>query len=203
MKVKKLYWQYTDQTKPLIARLKLKLGLNTRWDKGTIESGVVINGPLQRLKLDENSVIEKGAVINTKHYGIIRIGKNTKVLYGAMILTYFGNITIGDDCSINPYVVLYGHGNLTIGNGVRIATHTVIIPSNHTFSNKNTLIFKQPLVNKGINILDDVWIGCGAIILDGVTIKTGAVIAAGAVVNKNIDPYTVNAGVPSKIINNR
>ena len=37
-------------------------------------------------------------------------------------------------------------------------------------------------------------------ILDGVTIGTGAVIAAGEVVNKNVAPYHVQAGVPAKII---
>jgi acetyltransferase-like isoleucine patch superfamily enzyme len=203
MRIKKLYWQYKAKAKVVKTLFKLKLGLNASWGKGIIESGVIIDGPLHRLILDENSVIEKGAVINTKYNGKITIGKNSKVLYGAMLLTYYGNIIIGDDCSINPYVILYGHGDLSIGNSVRIATHTVIIPSNHTFDDVTIPIYKQPLNNKGINIHDDVWIGCGAKILDGVTIGTGSVIGAGAVVNKNIEAFTINAGIPSKVIKKR
>jgi maltose O-acetyltransferase len=40
----------------------------------------------------------------------------------------------------------------------------------------------------------------GAKILDGVTIGDNAVIAAGAVVNKNVQPNTVVAGVPARVI---
>lgn len=203
MRIKNIYWEFIKKTHLLTASIKLKLGLKTTWGKGLIQSGAIINGPLYLLVLDENAIIHSGAVISTEFGGKVKIGRNTSILYGAMLLTYSGNITIGDDCSVNPYAVLYGHGNLTIGNGVRIATHSVIIPSNHTFDDINTPIFKQPNISKGINILDDVWVGCDVKILDGVTIGNGSVIAAGAVVNTNIDAFTVNAGIPSKVIKNR
>lgn len=50
---------------------------------------------------------------------------------------------------------------------------------------------------------NDVWIGCNAVICRGVHIGDGAVIAAGAVVTKDVEPYTIVAGVPAKIINRR
>ncbi len=49
----------------------------------------------------------------------------------------------------------------------------------------------------------DVWIGHGATILPGVTVGNGAVIGAGAVVSKNVEPYTIVGGVPSKDIRRR
>lgn len=49
----------------------------------------------------------------------------------------------------------------------------------------------------------DVWLGHGAIILPGVTVGTGAVVAAGAVVSKDVDNYTIVAGVPAKPIKRR
>lgn len=52
----------------------------------------------------------------------------------------------------------------------------------------------------GVKIKDDVWIGAGAIILSGVTIGECSVIGAGAVVTKNVEPYTVVAGVPARTI---
>jgi len=49
----------------------------------------------------------------------------------------------------------------------------------------------------------DVWIGDNVTILNGVTIGVGACIAAGAVVTKDVEPYSVVAGVPAKIVKYR
>ena len=49
----------------------------------------------------------------------------------------------------------------------------------------------------------DVWIGHGATILPGVSIGTGAVVGAGAVVSKDVPPFTIVGGVPSKPIRER
>jgi acetyltransferase-like isoleucine patch superfamily enzyme len=50
---------------------------------------------------------------------------------------------------------------------------------------------------------NDVWVGDGALILSGVTIGDGAVIAARSVVAKDVEPYSIVGGVPSKIIRKR
>lgn len=50
---------------------------------------------------------------------------------------------------------------------------------------------------------DDVFIGSRAIIARGVRIGTGAVIGAGAVVVKDVEPYTIVAGVPARPIRKR
>lgn len=49
----------------------------------------------------------------------------------------------------------------------------------------------------------DVWIGHGAIVLPGVTVGNGAVIGAGAVVTRDVDAYSIVAGVPAKPIDTR
>ena len=54
--------------------------------------------------------------------------------------------------------------------------------------------------SEGIKIENDVWIGAGVIILSGVKIGECSIIGAGAVVTKDVDPYTVVAGVPAKKI---
>ncbi len=50
---------------------------------------------------------------------------------------------------------------------------------------------------------NDVLISANAVILAGVTIGDGAVIAAGAVVNKDVEPYSIVGGVPAKHLNFR
>ncbi len=145
----------------------------------------------------------ENVVLDTRFGGSITIGERSELLQGVMIMTYGGTIEIGSVCSINPYTILYGHGNLKIGNNVLIAAHTVIIPANHVFTDVTIPINLQGLTTKGITIEDDVWIGTGCKILDGVTIGKGAVIAAGAVVNKDVQPYTIVGGVPAKELKKR
>lgn len=50
---------------------------------------------------------------------------------------------------------------------------------------------------------NDVWIGQNAVILPGVHIGDGAIIGANSVVGSDIEPYTIVAGNPAKIIRKR
>lgn len=140
------------------------------------------------------------SVILDATIGKITIGDYTSILPYALLLTYGGEISIGSHCSVNPFCVLYGMGGLKIGNNVRIAAQTVIVPANHNFNDADVPIRLQGSEQKGVVIEDDVWIGAGAKILDGVVIGQGCVVAAGAVVNKDVPSYAVVAGVPAHII---
>lgn len=150
--------------------------------------------------IGKKTLIEKNVKINVLYGGAIKIGNSCELRNGCQLLTYGGDIEIGDNSSINPYTVVYGQGNIKIGNYVRIAAHCVLIPSNHSCSDRSKPIYLQPLVKKGIVIEDDVWIGCGVRILDGVVIARGCVIGAGSVVNKSTEPYGIYVGVPAKKI---
>ena len=135
--------------------------------------------------------------------GRIVVGKNSRLDIGVILRAYGGSILIGENCTINPYTILYGGGGLTIGNGVRIAAHCVIVASNHIFKDPDSYIFTQGETKDGIFIEDDVWIGAGAKVLDGVTLAKGTVVAAGAVVTRSTAPYAIVAGVPARQISSR
>jgi acetyltransferase-like isoleucine patch superfamily enzyme len=45
---------------------------------------------------------------------------------------------------------------------------------------------------------NDVWLCSQALILSGVTIGDGAVVAARSVITRNVEPYSVVAGIPAK-----
>ena len=70
--------------------------------------------------------------------------------------------------------------------------------SEHDYIRTDVSIQEQGVFAKPVVICGDVWIGANVTILAGVNIGEGAVIAAGAVVNKDVPPYTVAAGVPAR-----
>lgn len=116
-------------------------------------------------------------------------------------ISHAKDLRIGKHVHINENVFLQGG---TIGNHVMIAPNVSILNSTHSSDRLDIPMILQE--NKwGINpiIEDDVWIGRNVIILPGVIVKKGSIIAAGAVVNKNVEEYTVVGGVPAKFIKKR
>lgn len=133
----------------------------------------------------------------------IRIGAHCRVWPGAGLYSAGGWIEIGNYSSLNSHVLVYGTGGVRIGNHVRIATHTVIVASMHRYERADITIREQGIEARGIVIQDDVWIGAGVTVLDGVEIGRGSIIAAGAVVTKNVEPFSVMAGVPARLLKRR
>ena len=54
-----------------------------------------------------------------------------------------------------------------------------------------------------MEIGNDVWIGDNVTLFDGIKIGDGAIIANGAVVTKDVAPYSIVGGIPSKLIRMR
>lgn len=156
------------------------------------------------VKIGNGTLIDSNVKIQTI-YGRskVEVGKDCEIRRGVIFVNDCGgHIIIGNNTSLNPYTILYGHGGLVIGNGVRIAAHSMLVAFNHRFDD-DTEIYKQGFTLKGITIEDDVWIGGGVKILDGVTVGKGCIIAAGSVVTKSTEPYSIYGGVPAKFIKSR
>jgi len=130
-----------------------------------------------------------------------KCGKNVNVEQNA----YFQNgfkIEIGDNSGIG--VNAHIPNEMIIGNNVLMGPDVIIYPSSHRYEKRGQTIREQGYEDtKPVVIEDDVWIGARAILLGGIRIKKGAVIGAGSVVTKDIEPYTVVAGVPAKEIKQR
>ncbi|KQQ20957.1 acetyltransferase [Rathayibacter sp. Leaf299] len=111
-----------------------------------------------------------------------------------------GDVTIGADCSVNPFAVV--RGDVRMGAGVRIGAHTSILGFNHLME-PDTPVFTQGLSSRGIVLGDDVWIGSQATILDGVVVGDHVVIGAGSVVTKSVPDHAVVAGNPARVLRDR
>jgi len=54
-----------------------------------------------------------------------------------------------------------------------------------------------------VHVENDVWIGDNVTLLPGIQVGNGSIIGAGAVVSKNVEPFSIVAGNPAKIIGMR
>lgn len=139
-------------------------------------------------------------------FDVIRIGARGNIARGVMLYAHDSNgIRLGDDCSIGPGTIVSSAdgGEVTIGDGGLIGPKVVIISANHVYADPNQLIRRQGFSAKPIEIGRDVWIGANAVILSGVRIGDGSIIGAGSVVNQDVPPQQIWAGVPARFVKNR
>ncbi len=129
--------------------------------------------------LHEHARIEPGAMIRD----MVTIGKNAVVMMGAVI--NIGAI-VGDNSMVDMNAVIGARG--TLGKNVHLGAGAVVAG-----------VLEPPSATPVI-IEDDVMIGANAVILEGVRVGKGAVVAAGAIVTKDVEPGTVVAGSPAKVI---
>ena len=105
-------------------------------------------------------------------------------------------------------------GPIKVGRYCSIAKTVRSVPINHPYDALTThpALYESQfgVVDESITwddvlvIEDDVWIGHYAVILPGCKyIGRGAIVGAGAIVTKNVEPYTIVAGNPAKVIRHR
>lgn len=56
---------------------------------------------------------------------------------------------------------------------------------------------------KQVILEDNVWIGARSVILPGGKIGKGSIIGVGSVATKDVEPFSIVAGVPAKLVKKR
>lgn len=130
-----------------------------------------------RIKIGENSTMQGWNYIQASLDCIINIGAGVAINIGTKIIG--GNINIGDDCMISHDVSIVGIDHIL---------------------KKDFPATYSETISGDISIGDSVWIGSRSVILKNIKIGHHAVIGAGSVVTKDVDPATIVAGNPAKII---
>ena len=123
----------------------------------------------------------------------VKMGRYSYVGSGTRIT----DTNIGSFCSIG--------GRCGIGGGIHptnmVSTSPVFLKGRNILNKHFANISYNP--SETVSIGNDVWIGEGVCIVSGVNIGDGAVIGAHAVVTKDVEPYSIVAGVPAKLIKKR
>lgn len=134
-------------------------------------------------------------------------GKNFKLGYSSEVINpqYF---SFGDNFFAGPrsYFVTNANNLVAIGNAVMFGPDCKVVGGNHDVNYKDDHMYFATGINhmhSKINIEDGVWIGANSIVLSNANIGEGTVIGAMSLVNKEIPPYCIAAGIPAKIIKPR
>ena len=118
-------------------------------------------------------------------------------------------ITIGDDVVIRPQSLLMpdpreGGAEIVIEDKVLMGPGIHIYVNDHIFRDKEIPIYDQdhtkPCKSDTVILRKGCWVGARSTILKGVEVGKNSVIAAGSVVTKDVEEFTLVAGIPAKVI---
>lgn len=158
---------------------------------------VIVHARIQWMLLGKSRILTYGKYLH--------IGKGSR-------LWAPDHINIGDCVYIGKEVCI--EANVTLGDYVLIANRVGFVGRHdHDFSAIGYPVRLSPWVGdldpghprrtEEVKVCDDVWIGYGSIIMTGVTVGTGAIVAAGSTVIKDVEAYSIVAGVPAKEVSKR
>lgn len=121
---------------------------------------------------------------------------STPIITGGQRL--YGQLRIGCDCWLNVGVFFDLGAPVLIGDRVAIGHEAMLLTSSHAIGSAER---RAAALQAGpITIGDGVWLGARCIILPGVSVGAGAMVAAGAVVNRDVPPNAMVAGVPARVV---
>lgn len=148
-------------------------------------------------------------IINAMSHDGVQLGDNVTIGQRSMIKTSGSISIIGKGFSMGDYSAMVNDcfvgaaGGVSIGKYVAIGQNVRFHSENHRFDNPNLPIHEQGVVNEGIQVGNDCWIGAGAVFLDGSAIGDGCVVGANSVVTKRFPSNCVIVGAPARIIKYR
>ena len=111
-------------------------------------------------------------------------------------------IKIASGVYINRNTIIDAHASIEIACDCMIGPNCYITDGDHG-TNIATNIVQQPMVTAPVVIGEGAWLGAGVQVLKGVEIGAGAVVGAGSVVTRSVEPYSIVAGVPARVIGSR
>ncbi len=129
-----------------------------------------------------------------------QVGKNVFIAPGASV---YGNVKIGDNCSVWFGVVMRAEKNsIEIDRYTNIQDNSIVHADEFKVRVGKYVVVGHGSIVHGCEIGDLCMIGMGSIILNGARIGNNCIIGAGSVVTQNteIPPNSVALGTPARVV---
>jgi acetyltransferase-like isoleucine patch superfamily enzyme len=160
-------------------------------------------------------------------FGFERCGRNVRI-YDLVRITSPERIIIGDEVMIDDFVFLQGQERLTIGSYVHISMFSSItgggvatigdfvsiapgvrilsgtdVPDGSGLMNPTIPSEHRAVVRSFVELGPFSYVGANSVVQPGVRIGEGAAVGSNSLVREDLDPWTINAGVPCRVIRER
>jgi acetyltransferase-like isoleucine patch superfamily enzyme len=110
-------------------------------------------------------------------------------------------VRIGQGTFLNMGVMVAAEQFVEIGEHCMLANGCFVTDSSHRYDDPELPITWQGFQRKGsTRIGDNCWLGANVVVTSGVNIGERCVVGANSVVTKDVEPFTIVAGVPARTI---
>lgn len=126
-----------------------------------------------------------------------RIGRGVFV-YPTVRIWSPANLEMLDAATLGPEVNCYSMARITLGRKAIASQRVHLCAGTHDVDDPSFQLIAKPIA-----IGDNAWIAAEAFVGPGVIVGEGAVLGARGVTVKNLEPWTIYAGNPARIIRQR
>jgi len=137
----------------------------------------------------------------------MRIGSHVRI-DPFCVITMSADLVIGDRVHVSAHASLLGGGGIVIGDFACVSHGARVLSSSGDFSNGRINGPMLPphhrhAITARIDIGRHAVLGTNSVILPGGGLGEGATVGALSLVKTMVEPWTVNAGVPTRVVGRR
>jgi acetyltransferase-like isoleucine patch superfamily enzyme len=156
-----------------------------------------------RLKTDGFAFICPNVTLEIGKDAVVHLGRWSWIGHGTKIRAHEGEVHIGAKSVLGQECTISAFQHVSIGRECIVADRVMLIDFDHGVVEVERPIREQGIYKRDVRIGHNVWIGYGASFLRGVTVGDNAVVGTYTVVNKDVAPNAVVAGVPVRVLRMR
>jgi acetyltransferase-like isoleucine patch superfamily enzyme len=166
-----------------------------------------------RLVLDQLDLAGHGSDVTV--YDSVRLLDTQRISFGHhvivddfVLLQGGAGLSIGDYVHIASFVSVTGGGSCRIGDFAGIATGVRLLTGTDLADGSGMMGPQMPfelrsVTRPGLTVDAFAFVGANSVVQPGVTVGEGAVVGACSLVLKDVEPWTVNVGVPTRVLKRR
>jgi len=126
-----------------------------------------------------------------------RLGPNCHIYPKARIWAPW-NLVCGDVVAIADEVIVYNPSLITLGSHSTISQQAYLCGATHDYD-----MPEFPMVSSPISVGAYAWVCARAAVQPGVSVGDGAILGFGSIATRDLEPWSVYAGIPARRIKNR
>jgi len=110
-------------------------------------------------------------------------------------------VRIGAGTFLNLGVMVASHQSVEIGDHCMLANGCFVSDAGHRYDDPDMPLTWQGFESEGpTRIGDNCWLGTNVVVTGGVSVGERCVIGANSVVTRDLEPFSVAAGAPARVL---